>query len=81
MIATSPFIGNLNSLKLTLPNIPKIGEIILVVKLVTMLWKAAPIITPTAKSSTLPLNTNFLNSVTNPLALSVCFFKIFLFDF
>ena len=40
----------------------KIGEITFVVSEVTNFWNAPPIITPTAKSNTFPLNANSLNS-------------------
>ena len=56
--------------KSKLPTItPTIGIKILSVKLVTILEKAPPMITPTAKSSTLPLAINSLNSAINPFPL------------
>ena len=52
--------------KSTFPTIiPIIGIKISLTKLVTIFPKAAPMITPTAKSTTLPRITNALNSSTN----------------
>ena len=61
---TAGAITNFKLLKLIFPNIiPKIGIIISSTSEVTILPKAAPIITPTARSITFPLEIKSLNSL------------------
>ncbi len=60
----APLISSTKSLKSMPPKIPRIGEMMSSVSEVTIAPNAPPMITPTARSMTLPRMMNSLNSFT-----------------